>query len=85
MKALWLLLLLGLAFPSFSTADDGIGPPGKKSKKRPKIKEEDNVLVLNKGNFDRALNETKYLLVEFCKYFLSRNTKTAILHMLSWE
>lgn len=65
MKALCLLLFLGLACSSFSTADDGIGPSGKKSKKRPKIKEEDNVLVLNKGNFDRALNETKYLLVEF--------------------
>ncbi|KAJ6634567.1 hypothetical protein lerEdw1_013953 [Lerista edwardsae] len=65
MKAVWQLLFLGLVCSSVLTADDGIGPPGKKSKKRPKIKEEDNVLVLNKGNFDRALDETKYLLVEF--------------------
>ncbi|XP_066497009.1 protein disulfide-isomerase-like protein of the testis [Tiliqua scincoides] len=66
MRALWLLLFLGLACCPFSTTEDGIGPSEKKSKKaKPKIKEEDNVLVLNKGNFDRALNETKYLLVEF--------------------
>ncbi|XP_078096006.1 protein disulfide-isomerase-like [Mustelus asterias] len=33
--------------------------------KRPKIKEDQSVLVLNKGNFDRALQESKFLLVIF--------------------
>uniref|UniRef100_UPI00398E7E19 protein disulfide-isomerase-like n=1 Tax=Pristiophorus japonicus TaxID=55135 RepID=UPI00398E7E19 len=33
--------------------------------KQPKIKEDHSVLVLNKGNFDRALKESKFLLVNF--------------------
>uniref|UniRef100_U3J2G5 protein disulfide-isomerase n=1 Tax=Anas platyrhynchos platyrhynchos TaxID=8840 RepID=U3J2G5_ANAPP len=33
--------------------------------KLPRIKKENNVLLLKKSNFDRALKETKYLLVEF--------------------
>lgn len=32
------------------------------------IKTEENVLVLNKENFDTALNSNEYVLVEFCKY-----------------
>lgn len=57
------------AFLPFFTAEGSISPTEKKSKKAKlsQIKEEDNVLVLKKSNFDRALNETKYLLVEFCK------------------
>ncbi|XP_059510023.1 protein disulfide-isomerase-like isoform X4 [Stegostoma tigrinum] len=33
--------------------------------KKPKIKEDQSVLVLNKDNFDRALKESKFLLVNF--------------------
>uniref|UniRef100_A0A803YK45 Thioredoxin domain-containing protein n=1 Tax=Meleagris gallopavo TaxID=9103 RepID=A0A803YK45_MELGA len=33
--------------------------------KLPKIRKENSVLLLKKSNFDRALKETKYLLVEF--------------------
>ncbi|XP_072416386.1 protein disulfide-isomerase-like [Chiloscyllium punctatum] len=33
--------------------------------KKPKIKENQSVLVLNKGNFDRALKESAFLLVNF--------------------
>jgi len=29
--------------------------------------EEDDVLILNAGNFDQAARDFKYLLVEFCK------------------
>ncbi|XP_053132837.1 protein disulfide-isomerase-like protein of the testis [Hemicordylus capensis] len=67
MRVPWLLLLLGLAYPSLSTAEGGIGPSERNPKKAkvPGIKEEGNVLLLKKSNFDRALNETKYLLVEF--------------------
>ncbi|KAM9292154.1 LOW QUALITY PROTEIN: protein disulfide-isomerase-like protein of the testis [Morus bassanus] len=35
------------------------------SAKLPKIQKDNNVLMLKKSNFDRALKETKYLLVEF--------------------
>jgi len=31
------------------------------------FKEEDGVLVLTKDTFDKALEEFKYVLVEFCK------------------
>ncbi|EOB02068.1 Protein disulfide-isomerase-like protein of the testis, partial [Anas platyrhynchos] len=46
---------------------DSIGPNETKLKKAklPRIKKENNVLLLKKSNFDRALKETKYLLVEF--------------------
>lgn len=30
--------------------------------------EDENVLVLKASNFDDAVNEFKYLLVEFCKF-----------------
>ncbi|KAJ7305830.1 hypothetical protein JRQ81_010196 [Phrynocephalus forsythii] len=42
-----------------------ISPREKKAKEAKGIKEEDNILVLQKSNLDQALNETKYLLVEF--------------------
>ena len=32
------------------------------------IKREENVLVLTKDNFDSAIADNKFLLVEFCKY-----------------
>lgn len=35
------------------------------------IEEEENVLVLNKGNFPGAVKDNEYILVEFCKYCLS--------------
>lgn len=69
MKTLWLSFLM-LLVPPGPSAEDGIGPKETKPKKAklPKMKEEDNLLVLKKSNFDRALKETKYLLVEFCEY-----------------
>ncbi|XP_035195079.1 protein disulfide-isomerase-like protein of the testis [Oxyura jamaicensis] len=59
----FLPLLFLTAFPAI----DSIGPNETKLKKAklPKIKKENNVLLLKKNNFDRALKETKYLLVEF--------------------
>uniref|UniRef100_A0A6J0SCE2 protein disulfide-isomerase n=1 Tax=Pogona vitticeps TaxID=103695 RepID=A0A6J0SCE2_9SAUR len=65
MRSWWLLLLLGSAYSTFFTVETTISPTEKKAKEAKRIKEEDNVLVLQKGNFDQALNETKYLLVEF--------------------
>uniref|UniRef100_A0A8C3HY53 Protein disulfide isomerase like, testis expressed n=1 Tax=Chrysemys picta bellii TaxID=8478 RepID=A0A8C3HY53_CHRPI len=66
MKTPWLSFLI-LPFLSSLGAEDGLGPKVTKPKKArlPKIKEENNILVLKKSNFDRALKETKYLLVEF--------------------
>lgn len=62
----FLPLLFFTAFPAI----DSIGPNETKLKKAklPKIKKENNVLLLKRSNFDRALKETKYLLVEFCEY-----------------
>lgn len=33
------------------------------------ISEENGVLVLTEANFDGAIADNKYILVEFCKYF----------------
>jgi len=33
--------------------------------------EEDDVLVLNEDNFDKAVKEFNHILVEFCKSFVS--------------
>lgn len=62
--------LLPLLFITGFPAADSISPNETKPKKAkpPKIKE-NNVLLLKKSNFDRALKETKYLLVEFCINF----------------
>lgn len=38
-----------------------------KKEKTTEIEEEKDVMVLHINNFDRALSENKYLLVEFCK------------------
>ncbi|XP_062999589.1 protein disulfide-isomerase-like protein of the testis [Elgaria multicarinata webbii] len=67
MTSPWLFLLLGLASLSFSPAEGTISPTEKKPKKdkSSQIREEDHVLVLQKSNFEKALNESKYLLVEF--------------------
>ncbi|OXB58788.1 hypothetical protein ASZ78_015986, partial [Callipepla squamata] len=53
-------------------AIESISPNERKLRKTklPKIKKENSVLLLRKSNFDRALKETKYLLVEFCEYQL---------------
>lgn len=69
MKAHPFFLLLLLFFPSFLAADS-ISPNEAKLKKAklPKIKKENHVLLLKTSNFDRALKETKYLLVKFCEY-----------------
>jgi hypothetical protein len=34
------------------------------------IKREENVLVLNKNNFEELVNNNNYVLVEFCEYFI---------------
>lgn len=61
---------LPLLFLTGFPAADSISPNETKPKKAklPQIKKENNVLLLKKSNFDRALKETKYLLVEFCEY-----------------
>ncbi|XP_027539738.1 protein disulfide-isomerase-like protein of the testis isoform X3 [Neopelma chrysocephalum] len=66
MKTHLLFLLLLLFLMGFLAADT-ISPNEAKLKKDklPKIKKENNVLLLKKSNFDRALKETKYLLVKF--------------------
>lgn len=35
------------------------------------ISEENGVLVLTEANFDGAIADNKYILVEFCKYFFT--------------
>lgn len=62
---------LPLSFLTGFLAADNISPNETKPKKAklPKIKKENNVLLLKKSNCDRALKETKYLLVEFCINF----------------
>ncbi|KAL8175458.1 UNVERIFIED_CONTAM: hypothetical protein K2H54_025669 [Gekko kuhli] len=63
MRVPWLLFLLGLGvLPS-----QGIEPTGEQSEETalPEIEEEGNVFILKKSNFDRALKENRYLLVEF--------------------
>ncbi|XP_064529041.1 protein disulfide-isomerase-like protein of the testis isoform X3 [Pseudopipra pipra] len=62
-----LLFPLLLLFLTGFLAADTISPNEAKLKKDklPKIKKENNVLLLKKSNFDRALKETKYLLVKF--------------------
>ncbi|XP_015498389.1 protein disulfide-isomerase-like protein of the testis isoform X4 [Parus major] len=59
-------LLLLLFLKGFLPADS-ISPNEAKLKKTklPKIKKENHVLLLKTSNFDRALKETKYLLVKF--------------------
>ncbi|XP_048350148.1 protein disulfide-isomerase-like protein of the testis [Sphaerodactylus townsendi] len=58
-----LLFLLGFGVLSSCAAADGIEPAGEKL--LPGIEEEDNVLILEESNFDRALEENRYLLVAF--------------------
>ncbi|XP_063270563.1 protein disulfide-isomerase-like protein of the testis [Prinia subflava] len=59
--------LLLLLFLTGFLAADSISPNEAKLKKSklPKIKKENHVLLLKPSNFDRALKETKYLLVKF--------------------
>lgn len=59
-----LLLLAGFL------AADSISPNETRLKqaKGATIKKENNVLLLEKSSFERALQESKYLLVEFCEY-----------------
>lgn len=39
-----------------------------KKEKTTEIEEENNVMILHINNFERALSENQYLLVEFCKW-----------------
>lgn len=43
-----------------------------KKEKTTEIEEEKHVMVLHVNNFDRALSENQYLLVEFCKLLLTQ-------------
>lgn len=69
---------LPLLFLSDFLAVGSISPNERKLRKAklPKIRKENSVLLLKKSNFDRALKETKYLLVEFCEYHVC---------LLSWQ
>ncbi|KAM4697442.1 protein disulfide-isomerase-like protein of the testis [Rhinophrynus dorsalis] len=64
---LFLLLLSFALLSSLSIATDTKVEKGSKVKKHkpPKIKEEDDVLILTSSNFARALKDNKYLLVKF--------------------
>ncbi|XP_077172446.1 protein disulfide-isomerase-like protein of the testis [Paroedura picta] len=64
MRIPWLPVLL--SFGAYAAAN-GVEPTGGQPEETalPKIEEEDNVLILKKSNFDRALAENRYLLVEF--------------------
>ncbi|XP_078096004.1 protein disulfide-isomerase-like [Mustelus asterias] len=69
----WCILILLLAFPSAAKAEETEvreepAPPPEEDAHgavSDEITEEQDVLVLNRHNFGRALNENKYLLVEF--------------------
>ena len=47
------------------------------------ITEEENVLVLTTTNFDDAVKQNKYLLVEFCKYPMTHAGRQAGLASLT--
>ncbi|XP_060116894.1 protein disulfide-isomerase-like protein of the testis [Heteronotia binoei] len=69
MKIPWLLFLLSVGAVSSSSRAmaNGVEPTEEPSEATalPTIEEEDNVFILKKSNFDRALKENRYLLVEF--------------------
>lgn len=53
---------------SAETSEDTSEETDEKPKeKTTELEEEKDVLILHINNFDRALSEYKYLLVEFCK------------------
>uniref|UniRef100_H3ACC4 protein disulfide-isomerase n=1 Tax=Latimeria chalumnae TaxID=7897 RepID=H3ACC4_LATCH len=63
-----LFILTVVAFVAVGPVESKMGEKSAaKSQKSPpsKIKEEENVLVLRKSNFEKALKESKYLLVQF--------------------
>lgn len=41
--------------------------------------EEENVLVLGKDNFDKAIAAYEHVLVEFCKFLMMDHLETAVL------
>lgn len=47
--------------------DETEQPP--KREKTTEIEEEQGIMVLHINNFDRALSETRHLMVEFCKFY----------------
>nr|XP_056722582.1 protein disulfide-isomerase-like protein of the testis [Euleptes europaea] len=67
MNVPWILFLLGLGVLSSYAGADGVEATGEEPEETtlPDIEEEGNVLILKKSNFDRALEENRYLLVEF--------------------
>ena len=42
------------------------------------IEVEEGVLVGTKDNFDEIIENNKFVLVEFCKYFFERNIKCVL-------
>lgn len=48
----------------------------------PEIKEEERVLVLGEDNFDYAIENNEFILVEFCKYFVVLNVKLKLYCLL---
>lgn len=62
--------------PEEPAEDEAKEEEAPKKERTTEIEEEKNVMVLHIKNFDRALSENKYLLVEFCKYTLDRGRTT---------
>ena len=59
---LYLVLVLSLVAFAFGENDD--------KPSSDEIEVEEDVLVLNENNFEKAINDNEYILVEFCKYTL---------------
>ena len=59
---LYLVFLLSLVAFAFGENDD--------KPSSDEIEVEEDVLVLKESNFEKAINDNEYILVEFCKYTL---------------
>ena len=49
------------------------------------IKREENVLVLTKSNFDDAVKNYNFILVEFCKYYFYANSFNCLVRVYAVE
>lgn len=59
---LYLVFLLSLVVFAFGENDD--------KPSSDEIEVEEDVLVLKESNFEKAISDNEYILVEFCKYTL---------------